>query len=67
MQLLEAMLHQSLLPNVITYNSLISAREEGTLPWRASQLLEAMLHQALHPDVIIYNDVISACEKGTLS
>ena len=38
LQLLEAMLHQGLLPDVVTYNALISACEKGTLPQRATQL-----------------------------
>ena len=60
------MRHQGLLPDVITYNALISACEKGTLSERALQLLETMLHQGLLPDVITYNALISACEKGTL-
>ena len=59
------MRHQGLLPNVITYNALISACEKGALPQRALQLLETMLHQGLLPDVITYNTLISAYEKGT--
>merc|ERR1711920_888232 len=60
------MLHQGLLPNVITYNALISACEKGALPQRALQFLETMLHQGLLPNVITYNALISACEKGKL-
>ena len=58
------MLHRGHLPNVITYNALISACEKGTLPQSALQLLEKMLHQGLLPGVITYNALISACEKG---
>ena len=60
------MLHQSLLPAVITYNALISACEKGTLPQRTLPLLETMRDQGLLPDVITNNALISACEKGTL-
>ena len=61
---MEAMLHRGHLPNVITYNALISACEKGTLPQSALQLLEAMLHQGLRPGVIAYNALVSTCEKG---
>merc|ERR1712039_876525 len=57
-ELLETMLHQGLLPNVVTYNALISACEKGALPQRALQLFETMLHQDLLPDVITYNALI---------
>ena len=60
------MLHQGLLPDVTTYNALISTCEKGTLPQRALQFLKAMLHQGLLPDVITYNALISACGKGAL-
>ena len=60
------MLHQGLLPDVITYNALISACEKGALPQRALQLLEAMLHQGLLPDGITYIALVSAYEKGAL-
>ena len=48
------MLHQGLPPDVIAYNTLISACEKDTLPQRALQPLEAMLHQGLQPDVTTY-------------
>ena len=60
------MLHQGLLPNVITYSALVSACEKGKLPQRALELLETLLHQGLLPEVITYSALISACEKGTL-
>merc|ERR1719436_1303676 len=60
------MLHQGLLPAMITYSAWISACEKGAMPQSAVQLLETMLHQGLLPDVITYNALISACEKGAL-
>ena len=66
LQLLEAMLHQGLLPDVITYNALVSACEKGALQQRALEILEAMLHQGGLPDGITYNALDSACEKGAL-
>jgi len=60
------MLHQGLLPNVLTYSALISACEKGALPQRALELLETMRHQGLLPNVITYSALISACEKGAL-
>ena len=64
LQLLEAMLHQGLLPDGITYTALDSACGQGTQPQRALQLLEAMLHHGLLPDGIPYNACVSACGKG---
>ena len=60
------MLHQGLLPNVITYNALVSACEKGTLPYKTRVLCEALLHQGLLPVVITYSAFISACAKGML-
>ena len=66
MQLLEAMLHQGLPPDVITPSALVSACAKGALQQRALQLLEAMLHHGLLPDGITYNALVSACAKGAL-
>ena len=55
------MRHQGLLPDVITYNALISACEKGTLSQGALQLFETMLHHGLLPDGLTYNALISAC------
>jgi len=39
-------------PNVITYNTLISACEKGKQPERALELFEAMQRQGVVPDVM---------------
>ena len=52
---------QGLLPDVVTYNALISACEKGTLSPGALQLSETILHQGLLPDGLTYNALISAC------
>ena len=39
MQLSEAILHQGLVPDVITYSTLISACEQGQKPQHATQML----------------------------
>ena len=52
------------MPNVITCNALISAREKGKQPEKALELFEAMKWHGIVSDVIIYNALISACEKG---
>ena len=54
-------------PDVISYNSAISACEKGQ-QWKQalSQLLEMWTPQRT-PDVINYNSAISACEKGQQS
>ena len=53
-----------MVPNVITYNSLISTCEKGKQPERALELLEAMQRQGVLPDVITYSGLISTSEKG---
>ncbi len=64
LELIEAMQRQGLVPDVITYNALISACEKGKQPERALELFEATQRQGLVPNVITYNALISACEKG---
>ena len=64
MELLEAMRQHGLVPNVITYNALISACGKGQEPERAMKLFERMQRQGGVPVVITYNALISACEKG---
>ena len=60
------MQRQGLVPDVITYNALISACEKGKQPERALELFEAMQRQGLVPNVITYNALISACEGSHL-
>ena len=59
------MLHEGLLPDVIIYHALTSAKK-GTLPHRTLQLFEQRLHQGLLPDVIICNALFNASGTGTL-
>ena len=58
------MKQQGLLPNVITYNALISACEKGKQPERALELFEAMQQRGVVPNVITYSALISVCEKA---
>ena len=58
------MQRQGVVPNVITYTSLISSCEKGQQPGRALELFEAMQRQGVVPDVIICTSLISTCEKG---
>ena len=58
------MSQQGVVPEVITYNALISACEKGTQPERALKLLDTMKQEGVVPGVITYNALISACEKG---
>jgi pentatricopeptide repeat domain-containing protein 1 len=55
---------QGVMPNVITYNALISACEKGKQPERALEVFEAMQRQGVVPGVITYSALISACGKG---
>ena len=59
------MQQQGVVPEVITYNALISACEKGKQDERAMRIFEAMQQQGVMPEVITYNALISACEKGT--
>ena len=52
------------MPNVITYNALISACEKGKQPDRALEIFDQMQQQGLVPDVITYSALISACEQS---
>ncbi len=51
-------------PNVISYNSAISACEKGQQWEQALRLLLEMRSSRLEPNVMSYNSAISACEKG---
>ena len=54
-------------PNIITYNSLISACEKAGRLDQALAVFDKLLASGLDPDVITYSALISACEKvGTL-
>ena len=52
-----------MVPDIITYNALISACENGNQPERALELFEAMQRQCMVPNIITYNVLISTCEK----
>ena len=52
------------MPDVITYNAVISACEKGRRPDEALKLLAEMKAASLKPDVITYSAVISACREG---
>ena len=58
------MQQQGVVPDVITYNALISTCEKGKQPQRALEVFQAMQQQGVVPDVITYSALISACEKG---
>ena len=58
------MQQHGIVPDVITYNALISAMEKGKQPEQALEMLGAMQQQALVPNIITYNAVICACEEG---
>ena len=50
-----------LVPDVITYNAMISACEKCDSPDHALALFEEMKESAVKPDRISYNALISAC------
>ena len=51
-------------PDVVTYNSLMSACEKGKDPDRALKVIASMGYQCVQPDVITFSSLISTCEKG---
>ena len=53
-----------MVPNLITFNAMISACQKGKQPERAVELLQAMQQQGVEPNTITYNAMISALEKG---
>ena len=53
---------EGFLPNVSSYNTVISACEKGQQPPRAVKLLPDMRRYGFLPSVISYNAAISACE-----
>jgi len=55
---------QWLVPDAITYSTLISACEKGKQLQQSKRLYGAMQWQGLVPDVITYSALISACGKG---
>ena len=58
------MQQQGIVPNIITYNAVISACEKGKQPERALEILDKMQQQRIVPNIITYSALISACEKG---
>ena len=64
MEIFKHMRKQNVVPDVITYNTLISACEKGKKTERALEIFDNMQQQGIVPDLITYNALISACEKG---
>ena len=60
----EAMGQQSVLPDAISYNAMISSCEKSKQPKRALTVFEAIVQQGVVSNAIIYSTLISACEKG---
>ena len=57
-------MRQGIKPNIVTYNSLISACEKGQSLPKALQLSVDSQRQGIKPNIVTYNSLISACEKG---
>merc|ERR1712224_840893 len=64
MEVFWAMQQQGMVPDVITYNALISTCEKGKQPEWALQALGAMQRQDIAPDVVMYKALIGACANG---
>ena len=58
------MQRQGVVPDVISYNAVISACEKGKQPERAMRIFEATQQQGVVPNIVTYSALISACEKG---
>ena len=55
---------QSVVPNIISYNALISTCEKGKNLEKASRLFVEMQVAGIKPDATTYNALISVCEKS---
>ena len=64
MSLLPETRSSQLEPDVISYNSAISACEKGQQWQQALMLFSEMGQQHVVPNVVTHNAAISACEKG---
>ncbi len=62
-QLFERMRQDSIHPNTITFNSLITACGQGLQFSRAAALFEGMREQGCTPDVVSYTAIITACGR----
>ena len=62
--LLLEIVHQSLLPNIISWSAAISACARGKYWEVAFRLLEEMMQETLKPNVVSCNSTVGACEKG---
>ena len=54
---------QMVVPDVITFSSLISALEKGEQPEQALEAFHAMQQQGVVPNVVPYNALLLALEK----
>ena len=55
------MQRQGKVPEIITYNALISVCEKGKQPERALEMFQALQRQGMVPDIITYSALISVC------
>jgi len=62
--IISAIHRQGLVPNVVTFNALISACEKALETVQALETLDAMLRSGAVPDMIVYNALVKACETG---
>ena len=53
-----------MVPNVVTYNALLSARARGKQLERALDIFLSMRREAVMCDIVTHNALISSCEKG---
>lgn len=51
-------------PNVVTYNTAITACTAGGQEQKASVLMDLMRQDGVAPDIITYNSMITACAAG---
>ena len=58
------MQRHSIVPDLISYNALISACEKGKQPEQAMEMFHAMQRHSVVPNLISYSALLSACEKG---
>ena len=60
------MQQQGLMPDVITYNALISACEKSRQPGQALEVLHALQQQSLVPNLVSWDSLVLACSISGL-
>eukprot|EP00897_Mesotaenium_endlicherianum_P009006 jgi/Mesen1/8133/ME000437S07230 len=68
LELLERMKAEGVAPNLVTYNTVMTACAKGGLPWDGLiHLFAQMRREAIQPNIMTYNTLMSACMNRRLT